>query len=131
MDSTPAATFEELPHGDAVLRRVTRDGSPPTFMVQFTWDFCEVYLFRHTAFIKAQLGGLEREINQEDGGLQWEDGMPACLKRYAQAVNYSICSADVQQRLPPPRNFLSRRSILSRRSCSTSTIPSHGPSLSG
>ncbi|KAK4150858.1 hypothetical protein C8A00DRAFT_36506 [Chaetomidium leptoderma] len=40
-----------------------------------------LYLFRHTAFIKAQLGGLEREINQEDGGLQREDGMPACLKR--------------------------------------------------
>ncbi|KAK4098798.1 hypothetical protein N658DRAFT_509238 [Parathielavia hyrcaniae] len=36
MDSTPAATFEELPLGDAVLKRVTRDGSPPTFMVQFT-----------------------------------------------------------------------------------------------
>ncbi len=39
-DSTPAATFEELPLGDAVLRRVTRNGSPPTFMVQFTWDSC-------------------------------------------------------------------------------------------
>ncbi|KAH7010861.1 uncharacterized protein B0I36DRAFT_257062 [Microdochium trichocladiopsis] len=38
MDSTPAATFEELPLGDAVLKRVTMDGSPPTFVVQFTWD---------------------------------------------------------------------------------------------
>ena len=36
MDSTPAATFEELPLEDAVLRRVTMDGLPPTFMVQFT-----------------------------------------------------------------------------------------------
>jgi len=39
-DRTPAAMFEELPLGDAVLKRVTMDGSPPTFMVQFTWDQC-------------------------------------------------------------------------------------------
>jgi hypothetical protein len=38
MDRTPAATFEEVPLGDAVLKRVTMDGSPSTFMVQFTWD---------------------------------------------------------------------------------------------
>ena len=40
VDRTPAATFEEFPLGDAVLKRVTMDGSPPTFMVQFTWDQC-------------------------------------------------------------------------------------------
>ena len=38
--SSPAATFEEWPLGDTVLKRVTMDGSPPTFMVQFTWDLC-------------------------------------------------------------------------------------------
>ena len=32
------ATSEEWPLRDAVLKRVTTDGSPPTFMVQFTWD---------------------------------------------------------------------------------------------
>jgi hypothetical protein len=40
VDRTPAATFEEFPLGDAVLQRVTMDGSPSTFMVQFTWDLC-------------------------------------------------------------------------------------------
>ncbi len=34
------ATSEEWPLGDAVLKRVTMDGSLPTFMVQFTWDPC-------------------------------------------------------------------------------------------
>ena len=36
-DRTPAATFDEWPLENAVLRRVTMDGSPPTFMLQFTW----------------------------------------------------------------------------------------------
>ncbi|KAK4095998.1 hypothetical protein N658DRAFT_562717 [Parathielavia hyrcaniae] len=40
MDRAPVATFDELPLGDAVLKRVTMDGSPSTFMVQFTWDPC-------------------------------------------------------------------------------------------
>ncbi|KAK4151942.1 hypothetical protein C8A00DRAFT_35415 [Chaetomidium leptoderma] len=40
MDGTAAATFEEWPLGDTVLKRVTKDGSPPTFMVEFTWDLC-------------------------------------------------------------------------------------------
>ncbi|KAL2024960.1 hypothetical protein VTK56DRAFT_3659 [Thermocarpiscus australiensis] len=35
-----AAMFEEWPLGNAVLKRVTMDGSPPTFVVQFTWDPC-------------------------------------------------------------------------------------------
>jgi hypothetical protein len=39
-DRAPAATFEEWPLGDTVLKRVTMDGSPPTFMVQFPWDQC-------------------------------------------------------------------------------------------
>lgn len=40
MATTPTATFEELHVGDVVLKRVTTDGSPSTFMVQFTWDLC-------------------------------------------------------------------------------------------
>ena len=43
VDRTPAATFEEFPFGDAVLKRVTMDGSPSTFMVQFTWDSCAAH----------------------------------------------------------------------------------------
>jgi len=39
-DRTPAATFEEWPLGNAVLKRVTMNGSPPTFMLQFTWGPC-------------------------------------------------------------------------------------------
>ncbi|KAL2188037.1 hypothetical protein L209DRAFT_777978 [Thermothelomyces heterothallicus CBS 203.75] len=37
-DGDAAATFEEWPLGNAVLKRVTVAGSPPTFMVQFIWD---------------------------------------------------------------------------------------------
>ncbi len=44
VDRTPAATFEEFPLGDAVLKRVTMDGSPSTFMLQFTWDSCAAYV---------------------------------------------------------------------------------------
>ncbi|KAK3896370.1 hypothetical protein C8A05DRAFT_20635, partial [Staphylotrichum tortipilum] len=36
-DRTPAATFDEWPLENAVLQRVTMDGSPPTCMLQFTW----------------------------------------------------------------------------------------------
>ncbi|KAL2263072.1 hypothetical protein VTK26DRAFT_8297 [Humicola hyalothermophila] len=39
-DRAAAAMFEEWPLGNAVLKRVTMDGSPPTFVVQFTWDPC-------------------------------------------------------------------------------------------
>ncbi|KAK4098109.1 hypothetical protein N658DRAFT_544685 [Parathielavia hyrcaniae] len=38
VDRTPAASYEEFPLGDAVLKRVTMDGSPSTFMLRFTWD---------------------------------------------------------------------------------------------
>ncbi|KAK0718693.1 hypothetical protein B0T21DRAFT_54560 [Apiosordaria backusii] len=39
-DRIPAATFDEWPLENAVLQRVTMDGSPPTFMLQFTWGLC-------------------------------------------------------------------------------------------
>ncbi|RYP48549.1 hypothetical protein DL768_005588 [Monosporascus sp. mg162] len=39
-DRAPAATFEEWPLRDAVLKRVTMNGSPPNFMLQFTWGPC-------------------------------------------------------------------------------------------
>ena len=44
VDRTPAATFEEFPLGDAVLKRVTMDGSPSTFMLRFTWDSCAAHV---------------------------------------------------------------------------------------
>ncbi|KAK4233638.1 hypothetical protein C8A03DRAFT_19323 [Achaetomium macrosporum] len=37
-DRAAAATFEEWPLGNAALKRVIMDGSPATFVVQFTWD---------------------------------------------------------------------------------------------
>ncbi len=37
-DEAPVAKFEEWPLGSAVLKRVTVDGAPATFVVQFTWD---------------------------------------------------------------------------------------------
>lgn len=36
-DRTPATTFDEWPLKNAVLQRVTIDGSPPTFVIQFSW----------------------------------------------------------------------------------------------
>jgi hypothetical protein len=42
-EATPenaVATFREWPLGNAILKRVTMDGSSPTFVVQFTWDPC-------------------------------------------------------------------------------------------
>ena len=39
-DEAPVAKFEEWPLGNAVLKRVTMGGAPPTFVVQFTWDPC-------------------------------------------------------------------------------------------
>lgn len=39
-DRTPAATFEEWPLGNAVLKRGTMKGSSPTFMLRFTWGPC-------------------------------------------------------------------------------------------
>ena len=39
-DEAPVAKFEEWPLGNAVLKRVTVDGAPATFVVQFTWDPC-------------------------------------------------------------------------------------------
>ncbi|KAK0655337.1 hypothetical protein B0T16DRAFT_451038 [Cercophora newfieldiana] len=39
-DRAPVAEFEEWPLGNAILKRVTMDGSLPVFVVQFTWDPC-------------------------------------------------------------------------------------------
>ena len=39
-DEAPDAKFEEWPLGNAVLKRVTVDGAPATFMLQFTWGPC-------------------------------------------------------------------------------------------
>lgn len=59
---------------DNLARHLHLDPSHP--------DGPTLYLFRHSTFIKAQLRGLEQEILQKQDGLQREDGMPACLKRY-------------------------------------------------
>ncbi|KAK0655351.1 hypothetical protein B0T16DRAFT_451049 [Cercophora newfieldiana] len=62
-DRAPAATFEEWPLGDTVLKRVTMDGSPPTFMVQFTWDQCA----EHTASEEWPLGNAVLKRVTTDG----------------------------------------------------------------
>lgn len=46
-DRDAVATFGEWPLGNAVLKRVTVDGSQPTFVVQFTWDPCATHARGH------------------------------------------------------------------------------------
>lgn len=46
-DEATVAKFEEWPLGNAVLKRVTMDGAPATFVVQFTWDLCANYGMGH------------------------------------------------------------------------------------
>jgi hypothetical protein len=47
VDGTPAAAFNEWPLENAVLKRVTIDGSPPTFSLQFTWGPCAEHAAGH------------------------------------------------------------------------------------
>ena len=46
-DITPAATFEEWPLRNAVLKRVTLNGSLTTFILEFTWNLYAEHRAEH------------------------------------------------------------------------------------
>ncbi|KAH7304483.1 hypothetical protein B0I35DRAFT_151443 [Stachybotrys elegans] len=87
---TPAAKFEEWPLGEAILKRITINGSV-TFQLQFTWEPCEnkeaganrastkaSSLMNKTVRKRGPVGTFTRDedsllINLKNQGLAWKD----------------------------------------------------------
>lgn len=85
-DKTPTATFEEWPLGNAVLKRVTMDGSPPTFMVQFTWDPCAEHgAGRRETETRTAISSAERRrpARQKSKGITKDKGKPTSTSNRA------------------------------------------------
>ncbi len=94
-DRIPAATFDEWPL-NAVLQRVTMDGSPPTFTLQFTWGLCTEHGASHCETeSRGAISSVERRrlARQKSKGITKDKDKPISTSnraRYTLADNAKI-----------------------------------------
>lgn len=101
-DEAPVAKFEEWPLGNAILKRVTMDGAPATFVVQFTWDPCANHgMGGHGTENRGTVSAAKRrrQARQRSNGSTKDEDKPTSTSkraRYTPADDAKICQLKEQ-----------------------------------